>query len=1507
MSQPPESSCSRTLRSRRVNQPSTVVETNDSESSSDSDDNEVDNDYKQENQGVVRTRRKRKSDGLTTVPCKLSKSSVSCCLHIDDRSREDPKSISSETLAKLSEVSTFLSPLSDEELEFLGPQSKLIRNKLKIIPDMNDSKLKACKACQKAVKKNFKRYEKKLKTFENNENAEPDNVISTPVDSSKPQLRSSHVSTSKKRTAYSSSASRTGTPESTRLLPQDKCFICNKSKVYHNKKHHTRLSKVEITDRRMETQLKLQATLKRDSMMLAKLEAYDILAREARYHKVCYDNYRHRHDLKKEGIKEKGSVDDAFTELREYVDCHVFGNSEIVTMDVLADIYGKIIWGDSAESLDRSNVRKETKRKLLEFYNESLSFEAHPVDGDICFDSRLTPGQLALKIYHHRKTPNEIVREAGLLVRNEVQQFFKKIDDPPYPPQIKDLARYTVPNDSLLITMSSHVLAGKDFGTSSHSKQVKIRSMSEDFAYGVTNGKFKTPKHTALAAFIRQHTRSKKVITMLNKLNHCISNDEMLSIETDWARSMRAMEHDVPRDIVKGIPVAQGMDNFDLKQYTETGEGTDHVTQSLALQLIPKDGTYETQPIPEVTKSKRRSFPPSATHSTTFKINKKQESSYTIDAENVKHCSLVPSHHLFDLFICEMAAFKSGGSSEWLAPSYSGWTALQFKNLYENLRVVIGYYPPYLKPITDAASIDAKLRSFKACSEYVGQTYTIVFADMDVVIRSQKILWSKPDYYQNKVIIVPGMMHTEMDLLGAVGMMVDGSGFNDILETARVIKKGSLKGVLSGRNITRSRECHRVFKTALSRQLIGLWIESLDPIADADIIQAVRNVKVILRRFSVTEIEQASTQSDFNDLHENSDLKLLYEKFKEFKAKVRQEKIAGETGVFWLNYIEIMNEIEILRRCVHLHDRYGLLQSLQNLSFLFFMYNKHNYARWITQYIYEQLNVDTLWPGARDLLDKCGISSKRKSNSSLLTANDMLLEATINNESGRGQGCNFRGFGNIDGGSERIHLTRSFRVEMNDWLEDFVTQTDSSGNKAVITHEEIKPRKISRRERKIRRVMDLMDEMCPAFSFSNPPELFCLSTGSSTSREAATSLLQCSMKDNKMFVKRYNEVYIQKTKNFYNPINQNPYVTFVQKSRVYKLKGKSAEQRLIDQRNVLGSISLLAQKEGYDMKELLQYPFTELPPQISTQEGTPLTNTKSSLVNHLIKEVDTDRKINPDTSGLIVDAQYFIHSFAKEFSSPESGLKTYGDVGEYLYTQLLHLGNYPVVYFVTETYRNNSVKKFERLDRGSSNVLVGGVGLGSLRPMGTSWNAAMHDNKFKSTLQQLILEQFKSDMHALSLKGRKLYYTLDNECFLLECSSSNKTICNVQDELYCDHEEPDTKVIYYSSQMPLGLDTVVIKIADTDVVINAIHHSSNVAPEILILWGTKEHRKIFSARDIRENIGEDMSQALVGLHVFTGNGKVSAISGLGKVNPFKKVAKSTILQKAFTDLGATGN
>ena len=78
----------------------------------------------------------------------------------------------------------------------------------------------------------------------------------------------------------------------------------------------------------------------------------------------------------------------------------------------------------------------------------------------------------------------------------------------------------------------------------------------------------------------------------------------------------------------------------------------------------------------------------------------------------------------------------------------------------------------------------------------------------------------------------------------------------------------------------------------------------------------------------------------------------------------------------------------------------------------------------------------------------------------------------------------------------------------------------------------------------------------------------------------------------------------------------------------------------------------------------------------------------------------------------------------------------------------------------------------------------------------------MHSNEFKAVLLKLILQHFQLSQHASFLKGRKLYYTLDNNCFLLLCLNTNTVEFNEVQQLYCDHEEPDTKDIFYASKMP---------------------------------------------------------------------------------------------------------
>ena len=124
---------SNTPKSSRRNQP--IIGTHNSGEDADSVSDLLDNDSSHaiEDKGAAHKRRKRKSEGLTTVSCKIARPSLCCCLHIDRHSKEDPKPISADTLSKLSEVFSFLKPLNGKQLQSLGPQAAEIRRNSYIV------------------------------------------------------------------------------------------------------------------------------------------------------------------------------------------------------------------------------------------------------------------------------------------------------------------------------------------------------------------------------------------------------------------------------------------------------------------------------------------------------------------------------------------------------------------------------------------------------------------------------------------------------------------------------------------------------------------------------------------------------------------------------------------------------------------------------------------------------------------------------------------------------------------------------------------------------------------------------------------------------------------------------------------------------------------------------------------------------------------------------------------------------------------------------------------------------------------------------------------------------------------------------------------------------------------------------------------------------------------------------------------------------------------------------
>ena len=79
---------------------------------------------------------------------------------------------------------------------------------------------------------------------------------------------------------------------------------------------------------------------------------------------------------------------------------------------------------------------------------------------------------------------------------------------------------------------------------SNTSNERQILSSCQDIIHCSTNGRLKTPKHGGLAITVHHLTSSRRLITLLNKMGHCSSYDEMRAIDTSAPLEVLAKAND---------------------------------------------------------------------------------------------------------------------------------------------------------------------------------------------------------------------------------------------------------------------------------------------------------------------------------------------------------------------------------------------------------------------------------------------------------------------------------------------------------------------------------------------------------------------------------------------------------------------------------------------------------------------------------------------------------------------------------------------------------------------------------------------------------------------------------------------------------------------------------------------------------------------------------------------------------------------------------------------------
>ena len=96
-------------------------------------------------------------------------------------------------------------------------------------------------------------------------------------------------------------------------------------------------------------------------------------------------------------------------------------------------------------------------------------------------------------------------------------------------------------------------------------------------------------------------------------------------------------------------------------------------------------------------------------------------------------------------------------------------------------------------------------------------------------------------------------------------------------------------------------------------------------------------------------------------------------------------------------------------------------------------------------------------------------------------------------------------------------------------------------------------------------------------------------------------------------------------------------------------------------------------------------------------------------------------------------------------------------------------------------------------------------------------------------------------------------------------------------------------MILHASNILEDMSSVTLRTVDTDVLVLAVALSNmNPTKKIWVSFGVGDQKKMFSAHEIRIQVGPEKAQALPMFHAFTGCDTVSSFKNVGKKTAWER-------------------
>lgn len=262
----------------------------------------------------------------------------------------------------------------------------------------------------------------------------------------------------------------------------------------------------------------------------------------------------------------------------------------------------------------------------------------------------------------------------------------------------------------------------------------------------------------------------------------------------------------------------------------------------------------------------------------------------------------------------------------------------------------VDYMEPLIHPITEHSTVQEVVRISQEASRAVGQNVTFITFDLAVAKMAYALVWQNKVLYDD-VVIHLGVFHILCAYLKAIGKMMCGRGFEEIVIDSKICSSGSIERVMSGKHYNRSLRVHKAVLEALEQLLFNAF-------------QQHRHIGSLLDK-AKEELKDAAHSGNVSC---TSPLRELAECYFQFKQEVRNGKL-GKTAQYWMVYMDAVWKALNCLLATKTNDFDLHIICLEQMCPLFFSMDHPNYARYLPAYIILLLNLKDSHPGEEELLE----------------------------------------------------------------------------------------------------------------------------------------------------------------------------------------------------------------------------------------------------------------------------------------------------------------------------------------------------------------------------------------------------------------------------------------------------------------------------------------------------------------------------------------------------------